>query len=99
MFTITIGGLQRSSGELTESWVNQQVNKRRREGKEVCVRLSVNGITLTSCGCPPTGGRGGGTLSRMQKRIIQLWRKHGLDECEFTGGNVVAFLKQLSNIA
>jgi len=37
-------------------------------------------------------------MNTQEEKIYDLWEKHRLDEADFSGGNLVAFLKQLSNL-
>ena len=101
MFTVHIGELSRKAHEVEEKWINQQVNRRRREGRAVCVRVEIHDsdacMTLFSCGCA-LGGGGRWSPNRKQRAIHDLWLKHGLDKCDFTGGHVIAFLKQLRRL-
>ncbi len=51
-------------------------------------------MILSSGDC--TRGGGGGRSPRPQEReIFDLWDKHGLNEADFPGGPLVAFIKQL----
>lgn len=97
MITIQIGNDTRSLEDAEPSWIVQQVNNRQREGQPVCVRVTVQTstlqISLTTPGCGP------GTVGRKPRpdeaEIIQLWEKHKLTSDDFSGGNLVAFVKQL----
>lgn len=101
MYTVYIGEEERREEEVRESWINQQINRRRHDGEAVCVRVSIDdggeSMFLASCGCP-RGRPGQWSPGRKQRMIHDLWLHHGLDKCDFTGGNVVAFLKRLDNI-
>ena len=99
MVTLTIGGAQRDLGsraDIDESWINNQVNGRRADGEQVCVRVRVRtgglDLTLASAGCG--GGGGGRGLTADEQRLVDLWVERGLSRLDFTGGNVVAFLNQ-----
>ena len=100
MVTLTIGSSQRNLGsrsDVDESWINRQVNGRRADGEQVCVRVRIEtsglDLTLASAGCG--GGRGSGSLSADEQRLVDLWVERGLSKADFAGGNVVAFLHQL----
>jgi len=100
MVTLMIGVAQREFARRTdidESWINQQVNGRRAEGQQVCVRVRVDApgvaLTLASAGCG--GGGGGRPLAADQQRVVDLWVERGLGSAEFTGGHAIAFLNQL----
>lgn len=99
MVTIQIGGSgERKLDEAEESWINEQINRRRADDKSACVRVSIQtdsiNMLLTTPSC--AGGGGGGRLpNEREKQILDLWTKRGLNAEDFNGGNVVAFLKQL----
>jgi hypothetical protein len=97
--TIQIGGETRALADADESWVTQQVNRRRREGQSVCVvvRIHTSGIDVNLATPACGGGGGGGRLPNTKEQdVIDLWRKHGLNTDDFSGGNLVAFLKQIN---
>jgi hypothetical protein len=97
--TLTINGKQVPAGD--EAAINEQINRRRDDGAAICVhvRITGDGIDL-SLGTPGCGGGGGGRqLSEPEQRLVDLWRRQGLSEDKFSGGNVVAFLQQLRRFA
>lgn len=98
MVTIQIGDETRSSSDATESWINQQINRRRTDGQNVCVVVTINtsglNLRLATPGCG--GGGGGGRAPNANEReVLDLWNKRGLNSGDFTGGSLIAFLKQL----
>jgi len=52
-------------------------------------------MTLTTPGCV-TGGGGGRAPNANEREIFQLWNERRLNDIDFTGGNLVAFLAQLT---
>lgn len=100
MITIKIGESERALGDAEPSWINQQINRRREEGVSVCVRVTIHtqalNIVLTTPGC--TGGGGGRLPTRDEQAILDLWQERGLTRPEFTGGNLIAFLRQLERM-
>jgi hypothetical protein len=54
-------------------------------------------MILTTPNCASSGG-GGRTPNAQEKRIFDLWDKRSLNKPDFTGGNLIAFLKQLRQI-
>lgn len=59
MITIRIGDNLKSFEDvrnIDESWINQQINRRREDGLSVCVRVSIKesplNMALSSTGCP-----------------------------------------------
>jgi hypothetical protein len=86
--------------DIDESWVNEQINRRRRDGQAICVRVLLHedpiNISLSS-GCPASGGSSRRPNSDEQK-IFDLWDKVGMNKADFRGGNLLAFLKQLHRV-
>lgn len=100
MIRIRIGDSERELDAADPHWINQQINRRRQAGETVCVVVKVNqgglNITLTTPTCG--GGTGGRNPTPDEQRIFDLWRERGLRENDFTGGNLVAFIKQLKSL-
>ena len=104
MIQIQIGSSERrinSIDELEESWINQQVNCRKDDGQNVCVQVAIEqdsiNIRLSTPACAINGGCGR-PPNQQERAIFDLWGKHGLNQSNFSGGNVVAFFKQLRRI-
>ena len=104
MIRISIGTSERqisSISYLDESWINQQINRRKDDGQEICVQVviehnSVN-MHLSTPACAKSR-RGGRSPNQKESIIFDLWKKCGLKQSNFSGGNVVAFFKQLRKI-
>lgn len=98
MFKLHIGEVERVPNDLDENWINQQINRQREDKEVVCVKVFIKqddiDLILFSKSC---GGAGGGlkSLTRKEEEVIDLWKKRGMNDKDFTGGNLVAFLKQL----
>lgn len=100
MVRIWIGGAERELGSVKESWINQQINRRQADGLSVCVRVTVKEGDLDMILSTPTcqAGVSGSRPPRPRERtVFDLWNQRGLSDTNFTGGNLVAFLKQLKN--
>lgn len=100
MNTITIGIESRPLEQADSDWIARQVNGRRKDGQSVCVRVSIrtSGINLSRStpGCPSSGGGGAGRPPTSREReVLDLWAKLGLNEGDFSPGNVVAFVRQV----
>ncbi len=100
MISIRINGEQRSYSERIESWINEQINRRRHSQGLVCVEVSVNlpllNVLLRTPGCVGNGAAGAlRQLTSVEERIFELWNHLGLNDSNFTSGQVIAFLKQL----
>jgi len=97
MVTVTIGKSSRTDSEIAESWVAEQISRRRRERVPICVTVQIReaGLNMTvrtaDCGSGVGGGR---PPTSDEQRVFDLWSKLHLDGPDFSAGNLVAFLKQ-----
>lgn len=101
MIKIRIADVEKELASADEQWINQQINRRRADGQTVCVMVTVHEGGLNMVLTTPTCGAGGsgGRLPRPEEsKVFDLWKKRGLDDENFTGGNVMAFLKQLQHL-
>lgn len=100
MISISIGETERELADATPDWINQQINRRRDDRRPVCVRVRIDcpgvKMTVASPACP--SGMATRPPNCDEKRIFGLWAKRGLDKEDFTGGNLVAFLRQLQDV-
>lgn len=102
MISIRIGQEERSLDAVDEQWVNQQIIRRRHDGQSDCVTVRIHqqgeldlALTTPSCG---GGGGGGRPPNAKESEVIDLWQKRRLNEPNFTGGDLVAFLRQLKRL-
>ena len=100
MNTISIGNESRPLEQADPEWITQQINGRRKDGQPVCVRVSIHtteiNLSRSTPGCPSSGsGIGGRPPTSREREVIDLWAKHGLNEGDFSPGNVVAFVRQV----
>lgn len=100
MVSIRINNEQRTLVEIDESWISQQINRRRAAGQTVCVQVTVNSGNLNLTLSTPTCAAGGGgrAPNHDEQEVFDLWAKLGLNDARFTGGELVAFLKQLRRL-
>ncbi len=101
MVTIRIGSDSRSLEDADESWINQQIGNRQQEGLPICVEVTIKTETLDVILATPAcgSGRGGGRAPRPDEaKIIEAWTRLHLGSDDFSGGNVVAFTKQLRRL-
>lgn len=96
---VKIGDVEMDIAQADPNWINEQINRRRADGSTVCVQVTIVrdavNLRLATVDCPQLMG-GIATFSTEEKEIISLWEKLHLREKDFTGGNLVAFLKQIS---
>ena len=87
--------------DLDESWVNQQINRRRQEQYPVCVQVTIKTETeqlaFATADCARMGS-GSRALTPQEQKIVDLWCETGMMKADFHGGNLIAFLKRLSSI-
>lgn len=99
MIKIKIGPIEKDLEDANESWINQEINRLRKSGQPVCVRVRIRtdslDFSLATPGCGRDGGRG---PKPSEQQIFDLWKKRGLTEEDFSGGNLVAFVKQLPGL-
>lgn len=96
---VKIGDVEKDIAQADSNWINEQINRRRADGVTVCIQVtivqdSVN-LRLATVDCPQLMG-GSPVFSTEENEIISLWENLHLREKRFTGGNLVAFLKQIS---
>src|SRR5688500_17805436 len=98
MVTVHVGNEVRDWTEVDQHWLCKQINGRRDDGEQVCVRVRIqaNGMDLYLT-TPACGGGGGGFRqpTPTESTVLELWRKLHLSEADFSCGNVHAFLVQL----
>lgn len=96
---IIIGTEDHDLHDIDESWIAQQIVRRKQAGVPVCVvvKLDSNGLNLTlaSGDCSSSGGGGRWTPSPQQQYVIDLWNKHNLSQSDINPGELIAFLKQV----
>jgi hypothetical protein len=70
--TVRFGNVERSNGEITASWIEEQVRVREHDGGPVCAAVSIDGdgvdVALAAGDCPPRRG------SRITYRHPALFR-------------------------
>ncbi len=101
MITIRIGDSERELDTADEHWINDQISRRRQDKAPPCVRVSIRKAGFDMVLSTPTcggGGSGGRAPNEQERAVFELWEKRGLSNNDFTGGSVVAFLKQLRNL-
>lgn len=101
MIRIRIGDQERDYDSADENWINQQINRRRADGLQVCVRVTIHVGDMDMILSTPTCGTSAGDGRRArpsEREVFDLWNRRGLDSADFSGGNLVAFMKQLRRL-
>ncbi len=98
MIKVRIGDVEKDSQDVNEGWISQQLNRQRRNHQPVCVQVTIDepplDMVLSTPGCSSAGGSR--APNDQERRIFDLWAKRRLNEPDFTGGNLIAFLRQIS---
>jgi hypothetical protein len=97
MIKVQIGNTEKELRDVRESWINEQLTRRRRDEEPICVQVTIDkpplNMVLSTPGCSGPGG--GRAANARERRIFDLWGKFKLNSSDFTGGNLIAFLKQI----
>jgi hypothetical protein len=98
MIKVRIGNTEKDLKDVRGSWINEQLNRRRRDNASICVQVTIDkpplNMVLSTPGCSGTGGCR--TPNTLEQRILELWEKYKLNSSDFTGGSLIAFLRQIS---
>lgn len=98
MIKVSIRDFEKELSNVREAWINEQLSRRRREEESVCVQVTIDkpplrmGLSTPDC----TSGGGERPPNAQERRIFELWEKHRLNTTGYTGGNLIAFLRQIS---
>ncbi len=101
MIKIRIGTVEKSWEEAGPGWINQEINRRRKNGEVVCARVSIDtpsakmGLATPTCAAMECGGR---PPNPLESRIFELWDERGLNRTDFAGGHLIAFLHRLRDL-
>lgn len=102
MVTVSIGQAQMQMDNVDEGWINRQLNGRRADGRSVCVTVRVRtdaiDVSLSTLQCLGSGG-GGRQANPREQRILDEWARHRLNTMEYTGGQLIAFLRAVWRLA
>ena len=100
MITLAIGAEQRPADLADEEWINQQIDRRRADGQNVCVTVTVDqggvNMVLSTPGCH--SGSSGRRPRAKERELFDLWGQAGLNDPQFAGANVMTFLKRLRSL-
>ena len=106
MVTIKIGENEMEFDTISsvdENWIIQHINRRRHDGKTICVRVTLHtdavNIILTGGECIGGGGGSARRLTQEEEDAFELWERLGLNGSRVDAGKLVAFFKQVRRIA
>ena len=100
MITISIEGTTLPLADARPDWIAQQINRRRADGRPVCVSVSIQtddvNVRLTT---PECNGVGGGRMpNAREQRLLDLWERAGLRKGDYSAGDLISFLRRLETI-
>ncbi len=98
MILITIGSSQRNLKDASESWIREQIDRRRTDGQLPCVRVEIQSdgvnVALSTPDCTnPVGATR--PPKAAEHRIFQLWNLLHLNSPKYSAENVIDFLKRV----
>lgn len=99
MIRVMIGNAEREARDIDMQWIKSQIEGRRADGVNVCVRVSIHTSSAQFTLATPTCGGGGGgarALNPEESDILRRWEQLHLNTSNFTSGNLSAFLKQIT---
>ena len=100
MITIKIGSDEQDYRDYDKNWIAQMINRRKKDGQDsICIQVIIKendfDMILSSGGCSKIGG--GRKPNRHEAEIFALWEKKKLNTVDFSPGNLISFLNQLSH--
>lgn len=99
---LRIGAEEKQWCSVTETWIRDQLERRRAGGQNVCVQLIVRGgeinLLFSSPGCGSGGGGGRSVLKPAESRILEIWNEMHLNSADFSAGNVFAMLRRVHQV-
>lgn len=101
MNTIRIGTAERRLVDADTQWIQEQLEARRREGANSCVRITIKvdgaDVALETLNCQSRPGARR-EPNALEMSLFDLWEKHHLREAAFSAGNLVAFVQQVRRL-
>jgi hypothetical protein len=101
MITIKIGEVESELFGMSESWLAEHVNRRKKDVGSVCIQIKVEhpsaNLTLSTQDCPRSGG-GGRQANQLECRIFDLWNEKRLANGDINLGQLKQFLKELQRM-
>jgi len=97
MIKVRIGDSEKELRVVDDTWINQQINRRRADNENVCVMVFIRedqlNMTLSTPSCQK--GLGNRPPNKHERQVFELWESMGLNRVQFTGSDLISFLKKL----
>lgn len=96
--TVSFGSDTRQNHAITAGWIHNAMEGQERSGQPICAIVTVNdgGFDLSlPVGACPRGGPGGRPPTAAESEVLELYRRHHLDQMRFAPGELEAFVKQV----
>jgi len=97
MSKIQIGASEHKFCDVSESWIYQQVESRRKDSHPVCVIVTLNNGSINVLLSTPHCSKRHGACRRPNEKeaeIIRLWESEHLNDPKWTAGNLINFVKK-----
>lgn len=100
MIRVQIGLSDYDLKDVREDWLNREINGRRHDEIPVCVKVILRADNVDMVLSTPACGSGGGgrPATPQESAILKIWAQQHLNGNDFTGGNVIALLKQIQSL-
>ena len=101
MNRIKIGNFERDIESAEPNWIREHVQDLRGQGTPVCVEITLNSgsvnMILATPACGPTSASRQ-EANRQEKKILELWKKKGLNEDNFNVKELIDFVERVDII-
>lgn len=98
MKRIRIGGAESDLDTVDLSWIRNHVDDLRRQGKPICVEISLHAgsvnMVLSTPGCGPFEAADR-KANRQEEKILALWKKNHLNTNDFSTRELLDFIERV----
>ena len=101
MSKVQIGTSEHNFCDVGESWVQQHVEGRRKDGHPVCAIVTLNNdsvnvvLSTPQCAHSQTAYR---RPNEKEAELVKLWKNEHLNEPDWTAGNLAHFVKKAQRL-
>jgi hypothetical protein len=100
--TVQIGDTVLDLSAVTQSWLEDQIGRRKRDHQPICVVLRIQepglDIKLATQACGSSGGGGGRPPNPREQDIITLWNDRNISAGDFSAGHFYSFIQHLRRL-